>query len=103
MSRHADRPIYLFLHHPPFKVGIGSLDDCMLLDPEPLGRLLLAHGNVRHIFYGHVHRPIFGSFGNEWRGLWGGMPPPVAKEEARRMLTQERSFFFFWYVKAWWP
>ncbi|MEE2689064.1 MAG: phosphodiesterase [Pseudomonadota bacterium] len=65
LSRHPDRPVYLFLHHPPFKIGINSLDNCMLHDPEPLGQLLKRHGGVKHIFYGHVHRPISGS----WLGI----------------------------------
>lgn len=65
LTRLADQSVYLFLHHPPFKVGIGSLDDCMLRDPKPLGARLRQHGDVRHIFYGHVHRPIAGS----WLGI----------------------------------
>lgn len=65
LERFRGTPVYLFLHHPPFPVGIGSLDDCMLQDPAPLGRLLKAHGDIRHIFYGHVHRPIAGS----WLGI----------------------------------
>jgi Icc protein len=65
LQKYADQPIYIFLHHPPFPVGIGSLDDCMLQDPAPLGRLLQQHGDVRHLFYGHVHRAIAGS----WRGI----------------------------------
>lgn len=65
LARYRDDPVYLFLHHPPFPVGIRSLDDCMLRDPAPLARLLKAHGDIRHIFYGHVHRPIAGS----WMGI----------------------------------
>jgi len=65
LSRLRGTPVYLFLHHPPFDVGIGSLDACRLEAPEALGQVLKNHGDIRHLFYGHVHRPISGS----WRGI----------------------------------
>lgn len=55
----------VFLHHPPFPIGIASLDDCRLAAPERLLALLQRHGNVRHIFAGHVHRLSSGS----WHGI----------------------------------
>ena len=60
------RPVYLFMHHPPFHVGIPSLDRLGLgTDGVRIGEVLSAHDNVRHLFFGHVHRPIAGS----WRGI----------------------------------
>ncbi|MEE4377372.1 MAG: phosphodiesterase [Candidatus Competibacteraceae bacterium] len=63
----ADRPVYLFMHHPPFPVGLPALDVVGIpqADAEALGELLTEHGQVRHIFFGHVHRPISG----QWRGM----------------------------------
>ena len=61
----AGRPVYLFMHHPPFAVGIPSLDCIALAEPERLAAILAPHRNVRHLFYGHVHRPVCGS----WRGI----------------------------------
>lgn len=59
-------PTYLFMHHPPFDVGIPSLDRIKLRNPEKLGQTVEPPGNhVRHLFLGHVHRPISGS----WRGI----------------------------------
>ena len=60
------RPALLFLHHPPFAIGIPSLDDCRLAEPERLLALIRRRGNVRHVFAGHVHRLAGGS--------WGGIP-----------------------------
>ncbi|MCP5420966.1 MAG: phosphodiesterase [Gammaproteobacteria bacterium] len=63
----ADQPVYLFMHHPPFPVGLPSLD-ALGIPPDQahaLNDLLEAHGDVRHIFFGHVHRPISG----QWRGI----------------------------------
>ena len=59
------RPVYLFLHHAPCDIGVPSMDDLRLLRSEGLARLLKAHGGIRHIFFGHVHRPIAGS----WHGI----------------------------------
>ena len=61
-----NRPVYLFMHHPPFHVGIPSLDRLGLgADGDRIGDVLSTHDNVRHLFFGHVHRPISGS----WRGI----------------------------------
>ena len=56
----------LVMHHPPFEIGIPSMDDCRLREPELLLEVLRLHGNVRHIFAGHVH--LFSS------GHWDGIP-----------------------------
>lgn len=59
------RPVYLFMHHPPFPVHLPALDRIRLMDAEALLDVLRRHGNVRHIFAGHVHRPISGT----WHGI----------------------------------
>lgn len=65
LQRWRAEPVYVFLHHPPFAIGIGSLDESRLRQSDELGELLRGHGDVRHMFYGHVHRAIGGS----WRGI----------------------------------
>jgi 3',5'-cyclic AMP phosphodiesterase CpdA len=61
-----DVPVYLFMHHPPFHVGIPSLDRLGLgSDGDKIGEALSIHSNIRHLFFGHVHRPIAGS----WQGI----------------------------------
>ena len=55
----------IFLHHPPFRLGIPSLDECRLSEPDRLLSLIRKHGNVRHLFAGHVHRLAHGS----WHGI----------------------------------
>jgi Icc protein len=65
LDRFRAEPVYLFLHHPPFAIGIGSIDASQLRQSNKLGELLRDHGAVRHMFYGHVHRAIGGS----WRGI----------------------------------
>lgn len=62
-----DRPIYLFMHHPPFQIGIPSLDRIRLIDDaDQIHAMLEPYKNIKHIFFGHVHRPVAGS--------WCGIP-----------------------------
>jgi 3',5'-cyclic AMP phosphodiesterase CpdA len=61
----SDRAVYLFMHHPPFDIGLKGLDRIRLREPDRLASLIGRFPNVRHLFFGHVHRPISGS----WRGI----------------------------------
>ncbi|MGO3743366.1 phosphodiesterase [Kerstersia sp.] len=61
----ADDAVYIFMHHPPFDVGMPPLDNCRLDNADAFHAVLNRHANVRHLFCGHVHRHISGS----WRGL----------------------------------
>jgi Icc protein len=66
LKRAQGRPVYLFMHHPPFHVGLPSLDRIGLgADGIRIGEVVAAHQNIRHLFFGHVHRPIVGS----WLGI----------------------------------
>lgn len=59
-------PLFLFVHHPPFPVGFRRMDDIRLYDAEALWVLVsLAGQRLRHLFVGHLHRAISGS----WHGL----------------------------------
>lgn len=63
----ADTPVYIFMHHPPMKIGIPALDTVSLMQKDVFKSLLAPYReNVRHIFFGHVHRPVSGS--------WCGIP-----------------------------
>jgi Icc protein len=59
-----ERPVYLFMHHPPFSIHIPCVDRIALAQPERFAALV-AGRNIRHLFYGHVHRPVCGS----WHGI----------------------------------
>jgi 3',5'-cyclic AMP phosphodiesterase CpdA len=62
----SEGPVFLFLHHPPFRVGISRMDRIPLLDAEALWEVLRPHApRIRHAFHGHLHRPLGGS----WRGI----------------------------------
>ena len=59
-------PVFLLMHHPPFKVGIKAMDAIMMQDAEPFHEVIAPHkARIRHLFFGHVHRAIWGN----WRGI----------------------------------
>jgi Icc protein len=65
LAQHHDCPIYLFMHHPPFDIGIPDMDALRLRDCDTFAQTLAGHNDIRHLFFGHVHRPISG----QWRGI----------------------------------
>jgi Icc protein len=57
---------WIVMHHPPFAVGIPSMDQYALRDAAAFYALLAPHrARIRHLFFGHLHRPIGGS----WHGI----------------------------------
>jgi 3',5'-cyclic AMP phosphodiesterase CpdA len=72
-----DDPVYIFMHHPPFPIGLPAMDRIGLDDPEPFAAAVSGRANsanIRHIFFGHVHRSVSGS----WRGIaFSALPSTV--------------------------
>lgn len=58
------KPVYLFMHHPPFRTGFWN-DHSMVQEPDKVLEVISEAGNVRHIFIGHTHRATSGN----WRGI----------------------------------
>ncbi len=57
---------FLYIHHPPFPVGIAAMDRISLRTSDELRQVVLRHrAKIRHIFFGHLHRPVSGS----WMGI----------------------------------
>ncbi|EFL52553.1 metallophosphoesterase [Solidesulfovibrio fructosivorans JJ]] len=57
------RPTLLFMHHPPFTVGIGNMDADGFTRAAPLQDLLGRFPNVARLCCGHMHRPVVRAFG----------------------------------------
>ncbi|MDB5605261.1 MAG: phosphodiesterase [Bradyrhizobium sp.] len=57
-----DRPALLFLHHPPFKIGIWHMDRQNLLNASELALIIARHPRVQLIAAGHVHRATLSMF-----------------------------------------
>jgi 3',5'-cyclic AMP phosphodiesterase CpdA len=68
LARHLEPPgpVFLFMHHPPFEIGIAAMDAIMLQEADAFFDVLAPHrSRIRHLFFGHVHRAIWGN----WRGI----------------------------------
>jgi 3',5'-cyclic-AMP phosphodiesterase len=65
LDRASARPTYLFLHHHPFPVGLKRMDVNRLRDAKLLVARVKGCKNIKHMFMGHLHRPISGT----WLGI----------------------------------
>lgn len=77
-----DRPMLLFLHHPPFDTGIGYMDAIRLRDAEGLAAVLARRRNLRLIGCGHIHRAT--------TCLWAGVPAMIAPAPAHSVSLDLR-------------
>ena len=74
-----DGPTLLFMHHPPFDVGIERMDGMGLTEGgERLSALVRRHPNVERIVCGHIHRPIQ----MRWAGTLASIAPSTAHQVA---------------------
>jgi 3',5'-cyclic AMP phosphodiesterase CpdA len=65
LEMYADRPVYLLMHHHPIPSGLHRMDTVGLFrSSEPFWALLSRYSNIRHIFFGHLHRPVSGRHRN---------------------------------------
>lgn len=66
LAASSDEPLFIAMHHPPLATGIPSMDRFMLRGVDELWNVIAPHrGRIRHLFLGHLHRPIGGS----WHGI----------------------------------
>ena len=57
-----ENPALLFLHHPPFRTGIGHMDVQNLLNADALAPIIEKHPRVQLVAAGHVHRATLTTF-----------------------------------------
>ena len=55
LDRVGDRPVYLFVHHHPFPVGLKRMDVIGLRDGQRLAAVLEGRKNVRRLFLSLIH------------------------------------------------
>ena len=66
LSATNDRDVYLFMHHPPFNIGIPTLDRIALVQQDAFSAVIRPHiHKIKHLFFGHIHRPLCG----HWLGI----------------------------------
>lgn len=71
--------LFIALHHPPVRSGIAGIDAVGLRRPELLWQCLKDTERLRHIFFGHVHRPVSGS--------WHGVPFSTLRGTAHQLAA----------------
>jgi 3',5'-cyclic AMP phosphodiesterase CpdA len=85
-----EQPVFMFMHHPPFDIGIDYMDRIKLEEADAF-EALVAGRNIRHLFFGHVHRPVFVT----WRGIPCNALPgtnhqvPLSRERLGRSYSIE--------------
>lgn len=59
-------PVYFFMHHPPFPVGLPAMDSDNLHNAKEFLACLTPHlPRIKHLFFGHLHRQVSG----QWHGI----------------------------------
>lgn len=76
-----DRPIYIFMHHPPMALGLPMQDQAMMEEGQSFLDLLAEFTCVKYLFIGHVHRAVIGNAHGipfaTMRSVLYQAPPPV--------------------------
>ncbi len=89
LERCTGRKVCLIMHHPPFEIGIPSLDRIRILEPDLLRGVIENHTNIRHMFMGHVHRPVSGS----WLGIPYTMLPATNHQVVLDLENEDPIYF----------
>jgi 3',5'-cyclic-AMP phosphodiesterase len=62
LAASSTRPALVFLHHPPFAIGIRHMDVQNLRNADALAAVLRSHERARLVAAGHVHRATLTMF-----------------------------------------
>lgn len=63
LAEASDRPVLVFMHHPPLPVGVAHFAYICMAEPTPFLDLLQGHpGGVRQLVFGHIHIPLSGIY-----------------------------------------
>jgi 3',5'-cyclic AMP phosphodiesterase CpdA len=72
------KPTLVFMHHPPFAVGVDHLDDYKLRGADEFAAVLARHRQVERVACGHAHRAM----ALKWRGTAVTVCPSTAHQFA---------------------
>jgi len=64
LERAADRPVVVFVHHPPLETGAAHIDRSRLVDADGFANTLGRHPRVERVLCGHVHRGMHARWAN---------------------------------------
>ncbi len=72
-----DAPTIVFLHHPPFAIGVNYFANMLLANGGELDAVLNLHPQVVHLGFGHVHMSVYGSRSCRSFSAARGSAPPI--------------------------
>jgi 3',5'-cyclic-AMP phosphodiesterase len=99
----ANRPVMIFLHHPPFATGIWHMDRQNLSNASDLERLVMRHRDVRLIAAGHVHRATFTRFAGTLASIAPAPNHAVALDLGRTMTPSFQVEPPAFHLHVWFP
>ncbi len=62
LTEASTQPTLVFMHHPPFRIGIAVFDAIGLVDPAAFGSIIQEHPQVERIVAGHIHMMMLQRF-----------------------------------------
>jgi Icc protein len=97
------RPTLIFMHHPPFAVGVDGMDVIPCRVSESFAGLIAGHPEIERVLCGHYHRPIQRRFA----GTIGYVAPGTAHQVALDLRPGTENQFIMeppaFAVHAWRP
>ncbi len=63
LAARPETPTLIMMHHPPFRTGIGHMDDLGLVGAEAFAAVMSRHAQVALVVCGHLHRSIHTTVG----------------------------------------
>lgn len=85
------KPTVLFMHHPPFDIGLAYLDRERLHRGDArLAALVRRHDNIERVLCGHVHRPIT----VRWAGTTASAIPSTAHQATLDLVSPDLTMTF---------
>ena len=85
------RPTLVFMHHPPFRIGVPAMDPMMCKTASSFADLIARHPEIERIATGHYHRPIVA----RWAGTIGFVAPSTAHQVVLDLRESEPTRWAF--------
>ncbi|MER8707568.1 phosphodiesterase [Mesorhizobium sp. M0520] len=78
LTERPQAPAYLFAHHPLQPIGLPHFEPWNTENWRQTMRAMVGAGNVRHVFHGHVHVDV--------SGTWSGIPFSASRGVAHQII-----------------
>ncbi len=85
-----DRQTLIFMHHPPFRTGLGKLDKEPMPGGDAMAEIVAQHPQVKKVLAGHIHRYTE----RVWAGTAAATAPAIAFQVT---LTFDRGASATWH------